>query len=161
MALRSPLMGGHSRQVIRMAEDHESPPSPCLPWFMASDLNENYDIGSRCLRRLCAAFHSDIQQMALGKHQSPSQDAVIHSAESRPAGTQQNESSPNSGKGQNRHRGPFPFAAPNRRSAPYSSLLVQLCGRFQELTCRVHRGKGLPRTPGDAIGSLFRHQGPF
>jgi hypothetical protein len=41
--------------------------------------------------------------------------------------------------------GPFPLAAPNRRSDPFLSLLVQPCGRLPGLSCKVHSGKGLPR----------------
>jgi hypothetical protein len=56
---------------------------------------------------------------------------------------------------------PLPLAAPDRRSDPYLSLLVQRCGRFLALTCKVHCGKGLSRRPGGVVGRLIRHQGPI
>jgi len=55
----------------------------------------------------------------------------------------------------------FPLAALNCRSAHYLPLLVQPCGRFQGLTCKVHSGKGLPRRQGGVVGRLIGHQGPF
>lgn len=64
-------------------------------------------------------------------------------------------------KRQNSDSEPFPFAAPDRRSGPYLSLLVQGCGRFPGLSCKVHSGKGLPRRQGGVVGRLFRHQGPY